>query len=100
MLLYVLDGHTPVPCDDVNEWGEWFQDAAGRRVAETADGEITISTVFTGTDTHLDGKMFETMVFDGVLNETQVRCATWEEAEEQHREMVRQVTRAESGVEA
>ena len=21
---YILDGQTPIPCDNVLEWGEWF----------------------------------------------------------------------------
>lgn len=49
---YILggpDGHTPVPCEDLHEWGKWFE-TADRHVTLTEVGELSVSTVFLGSD--------------------------------------------------
>ena len=83
---YILDGHKAVPCDDVFEWGRWFE-KANRRVAEEVRGEIRVSTVFLGLD-HSFGSgpplLFETMIF-GMKDIYQERYSTWEEAEDGHK---------------
>ena len=88
---YILDGHNPVPCDDLIEWARWFE-TANRHVAKTkVNKEVTISTVFLGLD-HNFGEgcpaLFETMVFGGKLDEQMERYATWDEAEKGHRKWV------------
>lgn len=102
---YILggeDGHTPILEPDFMAWARWFEQAshdgaAGRRVAQTCDGDIRVSTVFLGLD-HQWGSgpplLFETMVFGGPLDSEQDRYSTWEAADEGHREMVRRVTEA------
>lgn len=93
-LHYTLDGHTPVLCQDVSVWALWYE-GADRHVAKTQDGGILVSTVFLGMDHSFGGGpplLFETMVFGSPLDQECERCTTWEEAEEQHREMVRRVT--------
>ncbi len=85
---YILEGKTPVPCDDLMTWADWFENADNRRVAKTESGDIRVSTVFLGLDhSYGDGEpqLFETMIFGGEHNNEQWRCATWEQAEEQHR---------------
>jgi len=101
---YVLIGQTPVPEYDLMTWARWFDDPANRRVAETdVLGMCRVSTIFLGLDHSFqrlilgDGPriLFETMVFwEGEHGYEQERCATWAEAEEQHRRMCTEVVRA------
>lgn len=91
---YILDGHTPVKTDNLQEWAEKF-DRENRIVKqETIDRghglePVKVSTVFLGLD-HSFGSgppiLFETMVFGGHLDERQWRCSTWEQAEIQHQD--------------
>ena len=87
---YILEGHTPVPCDDLLTWGKWLENREVRRVALTCVGEYKVSTVFLGLDHQYgDGHplLFETMIFGGSYGreeEYQTRCSTWEEAEQMH----------------
>jgi hypothetical protein len=84
---WILEGHTPKPVATVQEWARDFE-RGHRQVALDRVGRVKVSTVFLGIDHNFSGKgpplLFETMVFGGPLNETQVRTATWREAEEQH----------------
>lgn len=92
---YRLEGHRPVRCADLMEWALWYENLADRIVAKTHIGVLEVSTVFLGLDhnfsRYLPGGdrtpiLFETMIFG--IDESdnyQVRCATWEEAEENHR---------------
>jgi len=83
---YILDGKSPVPCDDLIEWARWFE-TAERHVAETQVGPVLVSTVFLGIN-HSFGRgpplLFETMIFGMDDNDYQVRCSTWDEAENDH----------------
>ncbi len=111
---YILIGRKAVAIADSVEWAKWFQ-SNDRRVAEDLIGGLRISTVFLGLD-HRWGngppQIFETMVFDieptehdwsdlglGVklIHEAHEdytqRYATWEEAEEGHRDVCAQVRR-------
>jgi hypothetical protein len=94
---YILENKTPVPCDDVIAWGRWFGDIRNRRVAFTKIGPMEVSTVFLGLDHSFgDGApmLFETMTFcDDDIDWDCQRCATWDEAEEQHRQAVRHAKR-------
>ena len=93
---YTLDGHRPVPCHDLMTWGEWYTNHTDARiVAKTSVGVLEVSTVFLGLDHNFSGQLdpdadrtpilFETMIF-GIDEDDgyQERCATWEEAEQQH----------------
>lgn len=94
---WTLDGHTPVPTDDIREWGRLFDETpGGRAVGKDNVGDVFISTVFIGMDMgYGEGPpiLFETMVFRGEFDSDQWRYATWDEAEAGHArvvEMVRQ----------
>lgn len=101
--LYILDGHTPVPEDDLNKWGEWFgktNRTVRNGVLEVSlgnkkIGQIRISTVFLGVDHSFSGKgppvLFETMVFGGEHDQEMDRCSTWEAAEKMHEKMIERV---------
>ena len=89
---YILEGHTPVPCDDILTWAKWLQaNEDKRRVAIDEINSATISTVFLGLN-HAFGYgpplIFETMVFTPPSSHSEcycARCSTWNEALEQHR---------------
>jgi len=90
---YILDGKTPVQCDDIMTWGKWFQ-SADRHINRTKQNDVLVSTVFLGLDHSFgDGppQLFETMVFRGEDEEGCERCSTWEEAEAQHEKMCAEV---------
>lgn len=83
--LYILDGKTPVPCDDVHKWGEEHRQMDKKRVGYTDVDGRTVSTVFLGYDHgYGDGPplLFETMIFPE--GDVFGRCSTWEDAEEMH----------------
>lgn len=89
---YILDGKTPVLCEDTKKWGEWYE-TASRRVDLTEAGGIRVSTVFLAIDHALDGEepaLFETMAF-GTDEEICRRYSTWEQAEAGHKEVCREV---------
>ena len=93
---FILDGHEPVPEPDVIKWGQWFQ-IADRCVARTMVEGIRISTVFLGLD-HSFGEgqpmLFETLVFDGPLDDEMDRYLTWDEAVAGHAAIVERVKAA------
>jgi len=108
---YILggdDGHTPIPCYSLHEWGCWLQEASDKRVvAWTGNATKYVSTVFLGLDhRYLGGGpplVFETMAFchEGrttnffgrvqPVPETldQQRYSSWDDAEIGHKAMVR-----------
>ena len=93
---YILDGKTPVRCEDIIEWAKKF-DIKTRRVASDSIGDIDVSTVFLGIDHNWGGGpplLFETMVFGGKFDQEQERYATWKQAEEGHKKMVEKVKRS------
>ena len=90
---YILDGTTPVVCNDPAKFSQWFNSDNNRRVAETTMGEYWVSTVFLGFDHNFGGSipvLFETMIFpsDILGAEYQERYCTWDEAEEGHQRAV------------
>lgn len=91
-LLYILDGKTPVPVDDVLEWAVWMEHGKLRQVAITEVGEgVTVSTVFLGIPygpDYGDPYLFETMVFGGERSHECVRSRTWEVAQDTHNRVV------------
>lgn len=95
---YILNGRDPVPEPDPLKWGEWFIQATedgSRIIAQTqVRGDVFVSTVFLGMDSHLGlGErllLFETMVFrEGMGADAVGRCSTWEEAEEMHQQALK-----------
>jgi len=91
MPIYKLDGHKVVKGTFKDYMVEQMRMARGdedaHRVAYTQRNGVTVSTIFDGFSYCRDG-CFETMVFGGPYNEKQWYCATWEEAERQHRAIV------------
>lgn len=88
--------HELVPCDDVLEFGQWFE-TADRHVAKTNIAGYWVSTVFLGID-HGYGKgrpvLFETMTFGPDGDEyTCVRYSTWDSAALGHARTVAEIKR-------
>jgi hypothetical protein len=102
------EGHTPIPCYSLQEWGEFIADRENVIVAYTGNATKWVSTVFLGVDHgfHWGGPptLFETMVFvdegrtidvgDGSrmpVPETLdcERYSSWDDAEIGHKAMVR-----------
>ena len=85
---YILAGREPVQCDDLRAWALWLA-AANRLVRADTEGEVRVSTVFTGID-YSPGHagpplVFETIVLGGPdPTSTIERYATWAEAEAGH----------------
>lgn len=81
---YILDENgDPVPEPDLMKWARWFEASwpDARRVALTqVSDEVTVSTVFLGSDHNwFDAGppiLFETMVFGGVWDQHQWRHCT------------------------
>lgn len=97
-IMYMLDGHTPVPCSDIYEWAAWFEKTDSRLVARTEyPGDILVSTVFTGFDSGVVWSdkpiLFETMVFGGDFNHYIRKYSTWDEATEGH-DIIRRMVEA------
>jgi hypothetical protein len=91
---YILKDREPIPCLDLMEWATWMIEP-NIRVAYDTFGQITISTVFLGTD-HSCGYhqqsqeqpiLFETMVFPIKLSQ---RYYTYQEALDGHAQIIRQ----------
>jgi hypothetical protein len=88
---YILVNRQPVAESDVLTWIRWKAFAQDDcRVAVDETGDFYISTVFIGIDQNPFRRgaplLFETMVQQrgrGWIH--QERCATWREAEEQHK---------------
>jgi hypothetical protein len=94
---YVLDGLEPMAADN-EAWGAWFQRCEHHIAWDVVDDKVTVSTIFTGIDTHLldidHPLLFETMVFGGVHDRQQWRYSTWEEAHAGHLQVLDMVHRA------
>lgn len=91
---YVLggeDGHTPIPCYSLLEWGRMLE-SMDRVVAWTGGPRKYVSTVFIGLD-HRFWKgpplVFETMLFINGSGEDMERYSSWDDAEIGHKAFVR-----------
>jgi hypothetical protein len=95
---YILNEHgEPVLLKDRSKWAEWMGNPEHVIVRQEEVGESRISTVFLGLNYNFesDGSppiLWETMVFNGPLDQLQVCCAgSREQAEAMHRETVERV---------
>jgi hypothetical protein len=96
---YLLDkDKNTIPTKDMVQANRLLLDTDGRRVAldeiivEDYAITITVSTVFLVLDHNHSPKgkpvLFESMIFNGELNQSMDRYCTWKEAEVGHRKMV------------
>lgn len=102
---YILEGKTPVPCEDLRKWAEFMEEGPWRVACDDVDG-FTVSTVFLGLDYRFAPEggdkpiVFETLVWredspndrhsaaEARLHQCQWRYPTWLEAERVHGEIV------------
>jgi len=98
---YILDGTTPVPSRDVEEWCSWMGTNNDKReVKKEHIGDVLVSTVFTGIDLnwYRDGLpvLFETMAFshDKSPWNRQIfgRYSSWDDAVEGHKCAVQEIS--------
>ena len=94
---YILggeEGHTPIPCYSLYEWGRWLESEA-RIVDWTGSTTFYVSTVFLGLDQRMLGKgppiVFETMVFRNGRGDECEQYSSWDDAEAGHKAMARRV---------
>jgi hypothetical protein len=89
---YVLIDNQIIEQPNLIKWLAWFK-SANRTIEKTQIGQVTISTVFLGTEYGIghDGKplLFETMVFGGTYDGYQTRASCLEHAKIQHEEAVK-----------
>lgn len=101
-LLYILNAQDePEPCDDAVTWALWME-SADRRVAQDldegdGDKRIWVSTVFLGLNPAPLGvggtpRLWETMVFGGLLDGTQQRYTSKADALRGHQAICQRVT--------
>lgn len=107
---YILDGKTPVVCEDYQEWAIWLG-TAERTVDLTRITNVEISTVCIGVDVSGEQppRIFETMfcVFEDAKMDPQVaeamkrqfanrieKTCTWDEAQLMHNECIDRVKTA------
>lgn len=100
---YILDDDgNPVREPDMFKWAMWFQEHTNDRVVALTElpDDVRVSTVFLGLDhSFVPGEvlLFETMIFNGPLDETQARYSTREQAIEGHEYYVRAAKFAATG---
>lgn len=102
---YILDGHTPVPVEDVTTWLRFFAQSTSLEVAATdLTASVAVSTVFVGLD--LGDGSEPPLVFESLVcglpegHPLHLRCArsaSWEAAEAGHVALVAQVRAALNG---
>ena len=90
----ILGDREPVEVDFMT-WAVWYEDLDNRQVKYTQQGDVWVSTIFTGLDRNYSDHgpmiLFETMAFVGDHSVGQERYATWAEAEEGHARWVNKV---------
>jgi hypothetical protein len=96
---WILDerGEKPIPCD-LMTWAKWFGKSKNRIVKQEWIDDSKVSTIFLGIDHNFDFEedappvLWETMVFNGPMNNEMDRCSgNREQAEAMHMKMVERV---------
>lgn len=102
---YILDGKTPIKCDDYTEWLAWWEtvngDPQNLNVQEDMVGDVKVSTRFLALDCSFgkgDPHLFETRLSGGAHGKKDIvrRYATWEEAEAGHAKVLKMVKERQS----
>lgn len=89
---YILEGKKPVPCSDLQKWGEWIGTPENRRIEWTDIEGGFISTVFLGIDHNFHGSgdpvLYETLVQQGGFEHME-RYSSYDEAVKGHKKYVK-----------
>lgn len=96
MWLYILDkDNKPVQCDSFGQWHEWIQNNNNNRTVAShyfEEDETHVLTVFLGHSSVWSDRenpyTFQTMIVGGNHHMKERYYATWEQAEEGHKEIV------------
>lgn len=99
MKYYILAGDVAVEEPDLTKWGKWFETHERQLGEDWINPSIRVSTIFLGLDHGFQPSrhpvLFETMVFGGIMDGTQLRYCFYQEAIQGHEDMVRLVRTAE-----
>lgn len=97
---YTLKEHEIIPCEDILEWGDWFQNAE-RHVALTwVTSKVYVSTAFLGLDHNYSWEgppvLFESMVFGAspFNMEVMARYTEWDHALAGHQKILTRVKKS------
>jgi hypothetical protein len=86
--LYKLKGKTPVICNTV---AEWFRGSSENIICFNElilnNTYIQVKTKFTGID-YGEKKLFQTTIIKGDCIVKVLRCRTWAQAEQQHKQTI------------
>jgi hypothetical protein len=92
---YILDAERQIKPVDLETWATWVGNPDNRAVAHDSYRGVTVSTVFIGVDANVNfdpPRLFETMVFGGVLDCEVFRTENWAAANQKHQEVLQVVT--------
>ena len=98
MKTYILVDKKPVLVDEKEEtFLKFYDDINQRIVAIDRIGDVVVSTVFLGFDHNFSDQgppiLFESLVMGGAMDDEMIRACTWEEAEKNHKKLVRDIKR-------
>lgn len=92
-MFYRLEGKEPVRCSTGREWVDWFEQAGETLIVGQDEIEgLFVLTVFTGIDQGGSDppQLFETLSsIEGRSTGVAIRSATWQQAEREHRRIVK-----------
>jgi hypothetical protein len=101
-MYYILKGKETIPVD-IKTYLEYQQKAfyenkeANTHVGDDTKHGVRVSTVFLGVNANIlkKGKplLFETMIFGGIRNGERHRYSTWEEAENGHKKIIKEIVK-------
>lgn len=88
----------------IEMWADWYSSPKAQLLRRVAYDEIVVddvttilvSTVFIGIGS-TGNDLFETMIFNGILNQYQERCGTWNEAIDMHEKAIQRLLNAYKG---
>jgi hypothetical protein len=84
--------HEVIPCQDLVEWAQWYEDDRNRKIQQESISGFFVSTIFLGLDMgYSTPRWFETMVFREHRSVHSERYATWDEAIAGHGRVCAQV---------
>ena len=102
---YNLNGHDPIPCDDLDTWTNWMEGpdrlVRDSHLIDPGRNRVRVCTAFLGVDVNFgDGEpiLFETVIFGGPFDWNLYRYCTWEEAEHGHAAIVERCRVRDAGL--
>jgi len=102
---YILSGHDPILCEDLDTWTAWMETpqrlVQDTQLIDAIHNPVRVCTAFLGVDVNFrDGApiLFETVIFGGPRDWELYRYCTWEEAEQGHAVIVEHCKLRDAGL--